>query len=47
LRDESGCAALKPLQIKCFMPYKAKTVIRICGDLVMVKGVLLDQAREA
>jgi catechol 2,3-dioxygenase-like lactoylglutathione lyase family enzyme len=27
-------AALKPLNIKFFMPYKAKTVTPICGDLV-------------
>jgi catechol 2,3-dioxygenase-like lactoylglutathione lyase family enzyme len=30
-------AALKPLNIQFFMPYKAKTAIPICGDLAMAK----------
>ena len=41
-------AALKPLNIKFFMPYKREDgQILICGDLVMAKGVLLDKARGA
>jgi hypothetical protein len=31
-------AALKPLKIKFFMPYKGKDGVPICGDLVMAKG---------
>jgi hypothetical protein len=31
-------AALKPLNIKFFLPYKGEDGHRICGDLLMVKG---------
>ena len=29
--------ALKPLNVKFFMPYKGKDVIPICGDLVTAR----------
>jgi catechol 2,3-dioxygenase-like lactoylglutathione lyase family enzyme len=31
-------AALKPLNIKFFLPTRAKPIILICGDLVMARG---------
>ena len=31
-------AALKPLNIKFFLPYKGKAIILICGDLVIARG---------
>ena len=31
-------AALKPLSIKFFLPYKGEAVILICGDLVTARG---------
>jgi hypothetical protein len=30
--------ALKPLNIKFFLPTRAKVIILICGDLVMARG---------
>src|SRR5258708_18074627 len=31
-------AALKPLNIKFFLPYKGEAIILICGDLAMARG---------
>ena len=42
-------AALKPLNIKFFLPYptRAKAIILICGDLVMARGRSSGSSKES